>query len=640
MKTTDSIQANVMILAFLQKVNTWSCRNGGWLDIVMSVALVLLTFPMFEPDFEVGLDSSYVWGFNWLFDHDYSTLTHLIYPYGPFLWLKSPVIEGVHFPMAVLGFSLLKFFFAWQSFKLARGSGCHFLIAVLVIAFACVFGNIDVFIVFDVAILVLMHMRGAPFICFLAAVLLAVFSLFVKVSIGVQSCSVLFFGWVIDFVRSRNIKRALLMASVVAVALLVVGFAVCRGISTTISAYWGMIHLVSGYSESLVVMPHHRAWSLVLFVVSCIILPFLLKDSDSRRFFIMLVVALFATWKHGITREDFMHFKQLISFASCLYVTVFILTTRRRLSVLGCCVLGFSMLLASLAPLRYDSNWPLTKVRPGNLLKVVTEYPVFVKNIESTLSQRKLPAALVNEIDTSSVDCYPWDHIFVAANGFRWQPRATFEVGAGNSLWLNHKAAQNYSGSTAVEFILFHKLDISKDRPLQSLDDRYILNDEPDVIDSIFANYCVADTGWYGILLQHGIGRYRVSDCGVVSTSTTQWGQWIPVPQCDSVCLRAEVYASDNLFGQIRSLLYKPDIYYIDYKMPDGSEQTFRYSPGTVKGGLWVGPMLVSCSDIVLFLKNDVRQEQPQAIRLRPRHRSGHKSDITVRFRKTIEKIT
>jgi hypothetical protein len=66
---------------------------------------------MFEPDFGVGLDSSYVWGFNYLFDHDYNTLINLIYPYGPFLWLKSPTIEGFHFELALLFFAIVKFFF-------------------------------------------------------------------------------------------------------------------------------------------------------------------------------------------------------------------------------------------------------------------------------------------------------------------------------------------------------------------------------------------------------------------------------------------------------------------------------------------------------------------------------------------------
>lgn len=49
-----------------------------WPAIVAGIFLVLLTYPAFEPDYGTGLDASYVWGLNWLFDHDYNTLIRLI----------------------------------------------------------------------------------------------------------------------------------------------------------------------------------------------------------------------------------------------------------------------------------------------------------------------------------------------------------------------------------------------------------------------------------------------------------------------------------------------------------------------------------------------------------------------------------
>lgn len=75
--------------------------NGNknmWLQVLATILLVLLTYPVLEPDYGTGLDSSYVWGLNFLFDNDYTTLTHLIYPYGPLALLRLPTPFNGHTP--------------------------------------------------------------------------------------------------------------------------------------------------------------------------------------------------------------------------------------------------------------------------------------------------------------------------------------------------------------------------------------------------------------------------------------------------------------------------------------------------------------------------------------------------------------
>lgn len=599
---------------------------------------------MFEPDFGVGLDSSYIWGFNYLFDHDYSTLTKLIYPFGPFLWLKTATIEGFHFELASLFYAIVKFFYIWLTLKLSRRSNCSTLLATLALVPACVLGNIDVFIVLDIALLTMIYIERQQVTLFVIATLFAIFSLFIKVSIGVQSCAVLFVGWIVGIALHKNLKQSLLTASSVIVALVIVGLAVCHSFPKLLATYSGILHLVSGYSSSLVLMPDHKSWALILFAIATFAIQPLLSDKRSQTYYLILIIPLFASWKHGIVREDFYHFRQLLAFSACFFMTIPLSIPKRRWAAFICGFLALSMLFANISSLRYSQEMHITTVHPYNFAKIIFNHNQIrtdaVRLSQEALKSRQLDSRILNKVGNNTLDCYPWEQIFVASNEFNWQPHTTFELGAGNSEWLNHKSAQNFKcDSFSVSYVLLHKTDYNSDEILKSLDGRYLLNDEPEVIDSIFTNYCVADTGWYGILLQHKSKRHQNFDGGIISSIATQWGEWIPVPQYDSCCVRADVYSSDNLFGRIRSLLYKPDIYFIDYRMPDGSVQTFRYSPGTAKGGLWVGPMLASYSDIALFLEGSLMQVQPTSIRLRPRHCSGHKSEITVRFRRSIKTI-
>ena len=79
-----------------------------WLQAAVTLFLVALTYPLFEPDYGTGLDSSYVWGLNYLFDSDYTTLTHLIYPYGPMALLKLPTPYNGHFAIFLIFYTLVK----------------------------------------------------------------------------------------------------------------------------------------------------------------------------------------------------------------------------------------------------------------------------------------------------------------------------------------------------------------------------------------------------------------------------------------------------------------------------------------------------------------------------------------------------
>ena len=96
--------------------------------------------------------------------------------------------------------------------------------------------------------------------------------------------------------------------------------------------------------------------------------------------------------------------------------------------------------------------------------------------------------------------------------------------------------------------------------------------------------------------------------------------------------MKVAVKGKGNLRGRLRSVIYKPDVSTIDYLMSDSTIHTYRYSPVTAEGGLWVSPLLFELSDVAEFMTSCVTGEKPIAIRLKYNHPSCHKAEIELKF--------
>ncbi len=609
-------------------------NKNRWLQAVATLLLVALTYPLFEPDYGTGLDSSYVWGLNYLFDSDYTTLTHLIYPYGPLALLKLPTPYNGHFAIFLLFFTLVKAAFIFLTLELARRHKINMLVASLLAIPMCMIGNLDSYMVGCVALLVLDTIENNRFWPFAIAALISALALTIKLNIGLQCCSVLFVGWLIYIFVNRNLLKSITMALSVPIALLIVGLAVFQNFNAMAGFAVGAVHLLSGYSEALVIEPDHRLWTLIVFTLLLAVYPVLQRGKWSRLLYLMLLIPLIANWKHGIVREDYTHFKNLTAFASVMLTLLPLAQDKLHWKPLTASVLAMVMLAVSIVPL---GSSRLTTSAPKNIVANVINYKATIENskklIDSAYTSRQLPASTIAAIGSGTVDCYPWEHIYVAANNLRWQPHATVELGAGNSLWLNHKAAENFRGDSAVDFIILHPVDPANTaNGLRSLDGRYLLSDEPEIISTIFANYVPVDSGYFGLLLRRSEIPIAIQT-DTLSQLVVNQGEWVALPELrNGVTLKVAVKGSENFIGRLRSAIYKPDVSTIDYLMADSTVLTYRYSPATAEGGLWVSPLPLDLSDVAGFMTSREAPEKPIAIRLKYNHPRCHKAQIELKF--------
>ena len=611
--------------------------NGNknmWLQVLATILLVLLTYPVLEPDYGTGLDSSYVWGLNFLFDNDYTTLTHLIYPYEPLALLRLPTPFNGHYAIFLAFFTLIKTLFVFTALEMTRRRNANLLVSILLMIPVCMIGNIDGFIVGCVALMTLYTIENNRLWPFAVSALISGLALTIKLNIGLQCCSVLFIGWLIYIFIRRDLRKTIVMALTVPVALLVVGIFVYQNFSVMAEAVVGDIHLLVGYSDSLVLEPDHRLWALVVFAFIVVIYPIVLRDKWSHLLYLMLIIPLIASWKHGIVREDCSHFRSIVAFSSLMLTLVPLAQDRFRLTPWVGSVLAVFFLSLNLASL---GNGKITSASPKNFITNVVNYNATIerskKVIDYAYAKRQLPASTKAIIGDGTVDCYPWEHIYAAANNLHWQPHATVELGAGNSLWLNHKSAENFMNDNAVDFIIMHN-GITTDTfdGLRSFDGRYMPSDEPEVVSAIFANYIPIDSDQFGLLLQRReFSKNIVAD--TIARLTVNQNEWVTLPKIsDGSALRMAVKGGSSFMGHMRRMFYKPDVSTIDYLMPDSTMHTYRYSPTTAEGGLWAGPMMLSLADVADFMLGNNTAEMPTAIRLNYTHPHCHKDNIQLIF--------
>ena len=174
------------------------------LAVVSGILVFILTFFSMEADCGVGLDSSYLWGMNYLFANEYETLTHLVYPFGPLALFKIPLALSNNLLYYTIFYYILTFSFITLFFYISKKKGFSLLTTLILCYCALILIRIDYTIVFVCVMLcfIAIKKKSIPFFC-LSSVL-ATIGLCVKSSIGVESIGVIAVACLVSLYENRN----------------------------------------------------------------------------------------------------------------------------------------------------------------------------------------------------------------------------------------------------------------------------------------------------------------------------------------------------------------------------------------------------------------------------------------------------
>lgn len=564
-------------------------------SIIAAILIYMLTFPSLEPDYSIGLDSSYAWAFNYLFNNNYHILKGIIYPYGPLAFLKIPTIEGYNFEYYLLFYSFIKLWFIFMFIYLsARAKSGSQILTYIAVTIILLLADIDYLIIGISFIHCFLFLQDNRFSNIAFATSLAFIGICIKSSIGVSAFSMLIVTFVIYLYNNRNFFAALKFLSIVILAVLFWGLLVFQSIGFLKSYILGVLKLAFSYSSSLSLFVPNNWGLLFLFWISVLFPPFIEKNKKLRISFLLLLPVLFAMWKHAITREDFLHASILLSFLFLYWGILIIFSETKKKQLLLLAVLSITLYYSNMTNIwnfkarRVDINGI------NNFKNIVLDFKNFKEKnrqaSEESVHANALDSGIIKLVKNATIDSYPWELSYFSANNLNWKPRRTLQSWS-FAKWLDVINAQDLDRSNGPQYIILHTSKDMWNGDFGSLDEGYLLNDNPFAIISIFNFYSIKFRSSDYLLLEKN-SKDNFIKVSIEKPLKTKWNEWINVDVKNAEVLRLKLFSEASLIGKIKNFLYKSEIYYADYMLEDGKVLTYRYIPENARDGIWVSPLV------------------------------------------------
>jgi len=359
-----------------------------------------------------------------------------------------------------------------------------------------------------------------------------------------------------------------------------------------------MLNLASDNSAAAAYYPDNNWILIIIFLLSIVPIAFIQKTREGKYFGLLLSLSIFLAWKHGMAREEIYHTRNFFIYV-LMIMTLFLVFNKKNI------LLNFFIVSVGLSAFYLNiSKLPSFFPQKTEFFSI-NNFFEFTGNIKDlgekarketsrNLASNMLPENLVNEIGDSMVDVYPWDYSIIPANQLKWTPRPVIHSYASYTPWLDKKNADHFNSENAPAFIIWDLDKITSDfngGSAESIDNRYLLNDEPNSIVSMISNY----QGFYKdksfLVLKKRIQPIQSSKQSMGSR-VSQWDEWIGLPESKGDLLRAKTKIRNNLPGKIKSFLYKDESSHIYLKLSDGKILKYRIVPKNARDGLWLNPFL------------------------------------------------
>jgi hypothetical protein len=130
-----------------------------------------------------------------------------------------------------------------------------------------------------------------------------------------------------------------------------------------------------------------------------------------------------------------------------------------------------------------------------------------------------------------------------------------------------------------------------------SIDYRYLLNDEPNTIISLLKNYKYWQASDKFLILKKRNGPLSLKNEKSGHILST-WGKWIAVPETKNGLLRAKLKFNKSFREILKSFFYKDEQFWIYLKMGNGLIHKYRIVPNNAREGIWINPYIFNRKNI------------------------------------------
>ncbi len=582
------IDLKKLFTAFLQR-NEPRC-------FLIAVLVGIISFPVNDWVFGIGLDSSLSWASNHLIDTHWKNASSIIFPHGPLAVILYPHPQNAKLTICfhlLITFGLVyNLSQLWQTILTTQKWLVVLVSAYLILIMTELSNTVPILILICY---VNAHQTEQKKFKVMAFVLTAV-GCYIKAYTAALSLLLFFLFLIVSLYYKRNLKSILKDTAIVFVLLYSVWFILFSQFSQFFTYFYGLLQLSNDNSSAVSFYPSNNWLALSVFFAALLVLIRLSGKRAGYFIWILIIPSLFAAWKYGISREDYSHFKGFyVYYLSCLII-FFIQTPTLRLREI-------TIAFISILTLYLNMSRSVAAAKPSyELLGGVLSFTDFMSDraqlkskaklqSEQNISSQQLDSTLVKLIGKRKVDTYPWEYSFFPANQINWQPRCVLQSYAAYTSWLDEQNSQHFKSKSAPDFIIWSKGESSQQNNsfFNSIDERYLLNDEPKTLLSLFQNYYQLPNYSNPYVLKKRTKPITLQQT-YSEKNTLTWFKWIPLPALKGDWLRARLNIGSGLMRTLKKTFYKDEPFWIILHLKNGKTIKHRFIPKNAVDGLWIHP--------------------------------------------------
>ena len=581
--------------------------------VIFAALISALTYSHLGIPIRPGPDGSYQYAFNFFFANDVQIGKDILFTYGPFGFLLWPQFNGNNLLIASIVSISMKFSFVLASLFLNYRTktsvsiisngfiiGITFLVALQI--------SLHNLLIFLPVVLLLLHNFSGKSLPLVLACIVVSFALMVKASSGILSLLALASYVLITGFRDRKIQCFTVVFLTLSLVCTVTWFFLYQNFGGFFDYFKATLEFSVGNSSAMSLNPENNWWFVSGFIICFFVMPFILKDKNIIFLYMVLMFTGVAFFKYAISRED--HLGHLLYYLfQFLYLVFVVSLSIEKKHLIGAAIVFIALLLfinsspyKSSIPRFYESF--LISFFDKKDVSFETHTNDLANRSSRVLGKRLLDSEILSLVGDRSIDSYPWDTIYIAANQLNWRPRPVIQSYITYTPYLDQKNEEFFRSENAPEFLLWEKSHFGGE--LGSIDGRHLFNDEPltllAILTHYFARYETADH----ILLQRAVNP-RLAASSVSLKKPFKWREWIDIPS-DKITsrdvFRAQIFIERTIFQKIKMLVYKEFDSYITYKFKNGEERKYRLIVDNARSGVWINPSQVKLLEF--DAKNDV----------------------------------
>jgi hypothetical protein len=577
-------------------VNQESWNFKEWLKfLVVSLFVIIGTFPQNDWTFTYGIDPPLQWVFNYFLQNGFELGKHIIFPHGPLAFFMYPIQDNIL--LVTIVNTILKALIVFNIAQLLAQSKSiiKWTIAFIVTYLISIIAGFNHLALANIILLYCNSYQSNKKIFKLIAFIITALVFYVKAYVAITSGFLFASFEILLFAKSKKIKTAIIDSLLLLFFILLFWMAMYHSFSGFPDYIIGIIQLAQDNSSAAAYYPYNNWVLLGFFFALMVALVYLNKSEKSFFYWVLIGFSIFAAWKHGMAREDASHVNGFLTFIIICFAVFLIFNKEKLILNLTLSVVAtllFSMNMKNSVNYEPKSYSLFTAT---NFIEFATDYfglkQKAISETEKYISEKKLSKNFTDKISASTIDVYPWDYSYIPANHLKWQPRVVLHSYASYTTWLDLQNAKHFRSEKAPEFILIERSKWSNVNggSFTSIDSRYFLNDEPQTMLTLLENYKYAESDSKTLLIQKRANPIK-SAAKIIQTNNSEWNKWIDAPKYNNELIRAKLHFENSFLQKLKSFFYKDEQFWIYLKLENNSIHKYRIVPKNAADGIWINP--------------------------------------------------